>query len=98
MMMKHLPAFNAKMEKEGLPSIVNDTFRYYYRKVVSGQTGLISDKDIRPVDYEEIETFENLTPYSEDGRRVLKNTVKIVLNGGLGTSMGLTRTQVASEG
>ena len=89
-MMKHLPAFSAKMEKEGLPQIVNDTFRYYYRKVVSGQTGLISDKDIRPVDYEEVETYENLAPYSEEGRRVLKNTIKIVLNGGLGTSMGLT--------
>jgi len=89
-MLKHLPAFIAKMEKEGLPSIVNDTFRYYYRKIVSGQTGLISDKDIRPVDYEEIENSKNLAPYSEDGRRVLKNTIKIVLNGGLGTSMGLT--------
>ena len=78
------------MEREGLPSIVNDTFRYYYRQVFSGQTGLISDKDIRPVDYEEIQAFEKLTPYSEEGRRVLKNTIKIVLNGGLGTSMGLT--------
>lgn len=88
--MKHLPAFIAKMEKEGLPPVVIDTFRYYYQKVVSGETGLLSSADIRPVDYDQIEDQQNLAKYAGQGNKVLKKTITIVLNGGLGTSMGLT--------
>ena len=86
----HLSAFTAKMEKEGLPKVVIDTFAHYYRQVVSGETGLISDRDILPVNPEDVKDAERLDRYASSGSRVLDKTVMIILNGGLGTSMGLT--------
>ena len=50
----------------------------------------MSDKEIDPVDPKEIEDSENLKAYAPLGKKALKNAVRIILNGGLGTSMGLT--------
>jgi len=47
-MPNQLQSFIVKMGKEGLPPAVIDTFAYYYKKVVAGETGLVFDKDIRP--------------------------------------------------
>lgn len=88
---KHLQAFIVKMEKEGLPLAVIDTFAYYYKKVVAGETGLVFDKDIRPLNADEIESADNIGQYADAGEKVLKNAVMIILNGGLGTTMGLTK-------
>lgn len=85
-----LPLFTTKMKEEGLAQTVIDTFAYYYEKVLTGETGLLSDRDIMPVHEKEIENSENLKGYADAGKRVLNNSVRIVLNGGLGTSMGLT--------
>lgn len=78
------------MEREGLHSAVIDTFAYYYKQVVTGETGLISCSDIKPVSPDEIEDVFNIRAYTDIGRKVLKNAIMIKLNGGLGTSMGLT--------
>ena len=86
----HLPSFKAKLKKEGLPPVVIDTFSYYYRKLVTGETGLIYDRDISAVAPEEIESAENLAPYKAAGEKAFKKAVRVTLNGGLGTSMGLT--------
>ena len=86
----HLEAFLSKIERENLPSIVCDTFAYYYRKVVSGETGLITDRDIRPVKPDELVRAETLAQYASTGEKAYPKAVRIVLNGGLGTSMGLT--------
>jgi len=86
----YLPAFISKMQSEGLPPLVIDTFTYYYNKVITGQTGLVYDRDIRPVDPEEVADFKNLSVYADAGMDAFHQTVRIVLNGGLGTSMGLT--------
>jgi UTP--glucose-1-phosphate uridylyltransferase len=89
--LKHLPEFVAKMQKADLPEVVIDTFSHYYREVVTGETGMIPEKEIEPVRADEIERFENLQqPYRASGEQAFPNTVRIVLNGGLGTSMGLT--------
>jgi UTP--glucose-1-phosphate uridylyltransferase len=87
---EYLPAFISKMASAGLHPLVIDTFTYYYKKVVTGETGLISDRDIKPVSADEIENADNIKKYADAGKRVLKNAVMIKLNGGLGTSMGLT--------
>jgi UTP--glucose-1-phosphate uridylyltransferase len=86
----HLPAFISKMESEGLPPLVIDTFTYYYDEVLNGATGLVYDKDIQPVAPDEIEAYANLLEYGYKGIDVFHQTVRIILNGGLGTSMGLT--------
>jgi UTP--glucose-1-phosphate uridylyltransferase len=85
-----LPAFISKMEDANLPPVVVETFADYYRQIVGGTTGLISDADITPVPEDQIADYTDLKPYVEAGTRALKRTVQIVLNGGLGTSMGLT--------
>jgi UTP--glucose-1-phosphate uridylyltransferase len=89
----HLPSFISKMEREKFPPLVIDTFAYYYKKVVSGATGLISDRDIRPVAPDEIEDATRIKEYAESGREALRHAVIIKLNGGLGTSMGLTKAK-----
>jgi len=78
------------MEKEKLPPVVIDTFSNYYKKILAGETGLLFDKNIRPVDPGELDDFTNIKEFASAGRNVLKNAVIITLNGGLGTSMGLT--------
>jgi UTP--glucose-1-phosphate uridylyltransferase len=88
--MKYLPAFDAKMIKAGLPPEVVETFRYYYRKVAIGESGLIYDSDIEPVATGAIESSRNLKHFRSLGEKKFKNSVRITLNGGLGTSMGLT--------
>ena len=52
---RYLPSFILKMQHENLHPVVIDTFAHYYKKVVSGVTGLISDKDIQPVTSDHIE-------------------------------------------
>lgn len=86
----HLPAFVAKMKNEGLQPLVIDTFAYYYHQVLSGETGLLYDRDIEPVELQDIQDFERLEKYAAAGQRALRQCVRIVLNGGLGTTMGLT--------
>lgn len=87
----------SKMESAGLHPFVIDTFAYYYKKIVSGETGLVSDRDIRPIPSNEVQDATHLEEYAEAGRNALKNAVMIKLNGGLGTSMGLTRAKSLLE-
>ena len=86
----HLPAFVAKMKKEGLQPLVIDTFASYYQKVLSGETGLVHDREIQPVEQQDVQDFSHLEKYAAAGERAQQHCVRIVLNGGLGTTMGLT--------
>ena len=93
----YLPEFISKMRAEALPPVLSDTFSTYYKQVVSGETGLISEKEISPVDPEEFEDTRYLSTFTRAGKNALKHAVRIVLNGGLGTSMGLTRAKSLIE-
>ncbi len=86
----YLGAFQEKMRRHGLPEVAIETFGHYYSQVVAGATGLISDKDIDPVEERDIPRLQQLAAYAGRGRREIGRTVMVVLNGGLGTSMGLT--------
>ncbi|MGB5157037.1 UTP--glucose-1-phosphate uridylyltransferase [Desulfobacterium sp. N47] len=90
---KHIAAFTEKIKKENLPQVVVDSFLYYYHKVINGERGIIFDKDIECVRENEITYSNDLSGYSDTGRKALKNTVRILLNGGLGTSMGLSKAK-----
>jgi len=85
----HLPEFVSKMAAANLPPLVIDTFAHYYGEVLNGEKGLIHDRDIRPVSPTEIAKYEKLIDYGRIGIDVFPQTVRIILNGGLGTSMGL---------
>jgi len=81
--------FVSKMKAEVLPNVVIDAFTYYYAKVVCGETGLLSDKEIGAVAPDEVRDAADLSEYATAGEEASVHAVQIVLNGGLGTSMGL---------
>jgi UTP--glucose-1-phosphate uridylyltransferase len=88
-MIPHLAEFAAKMSQAGLKPLVIDTFAHYYRRLVGGESGLIHDADIDPIQTTDIPKASELSGYADHGHRALSLAVRIVLNGGLGTSMGL---------
>lgn len=90
MTLTHLDAFLDKMAADHLPPIVMDTFSDYYGQVVNGATGLIHDAEISPLGPSDVAAYDDLGCCSGDGCEAMPATVRIILNGGLGTSMGLT--------
>jgi UTP--glucose-1-phosphate uridylyltransferase len=88
-MTPRLAEFTAKMARAGLTPLVIETFGNYYRRLVGGESGLIHDADIHPIQTKELPKASELSGSADIGRRALKQCVRIVLNGGLGTSMGM---------
>ena len=86
-----LKASVEKMEAEGIPQAAIDTFRHYYEQLESGETGMLPEDSIEPVD--EVAEFADLP--EEDGP--LDRAVVLKLNGGLGTSMGMTQAKSLIE-
>src|SRR4030042_1404055 len=83
--------FERKMRGEGLPELAIRTFQHYYEKLRSGDRGTLSREEIGPVG--EVPSAEALCGAAEAGKAALERTVVIKLNGGLGTSMGMTRAK-----
>ena len=84
-----LPEFIHKMKNEGLDQLVIDTFAYYYEQLVRGETGYVRERDIRPINPDDVDDAEHLGNFFDAGKKALPHAVMIILNGGLGTSMGL---------
>ena len=77
-----------KMRAEGVADIAVDTFAHYLQRLRAGDSGVLAESEIEPV--AELPDADEL-PDDEDGARAaLDRTVVIKLNGGLGTSMGMT--------
>jgi len=85
----YLSEFVDKMVKAGVPPIAIKSFSHYYQQILLGDKGLLPEKEILPVDPSSIKKFDQLTDYRSSGQNALPKAVKIILNGGLGTSMGL---------
>lgn len=84
--------FEAKMRAEGLSDAAIAAFRHSYAALVSGATGLIAEADISPV--ETLPDLEaDIRPSVQADPSLLKSTVVLKLNGGLGTSMGLDKAK-----
>jgi len=84
--------FEGKMVAEGLPEIVIRTFAHSYEQLVRGETGLIAERDIQPVD--RLPDSERLSAETKlKGQEVLTKTLLLKLNGGLGTGMGLDKAK-----
>ncbi len=81
-------AFQRKMHDAGLPDVAIWAFERSYGLLRSGAKLLVGENDIRPV--ESVPSLDELAAYRERGRAHLGATALIKLNGGLGTSMGLT--------
>jgi UTP--glucose-1-phosphate uridylyltransferase len=89
--MDGLQASIEKMRREGLPDAAIDTFEHYYKQLAEGETGMLPESDIEPV--EGIQVLDDLP----EGDPPLDEAVVIKLNGGLGTSMGMTRAKSLIE-
>lgn len=89
---KVLDSFIDKMKKEGVPGEAIDNFCYYYRKLIEGENGEIPEEEIEPV--MDLESADDI-PRScrEVGKKELSKTVHMVLNGGLGTGMGMKKAK-----
>src|SRR4030095_10444445 len=59
--------------------------------LVAGETGMLSQRELEPVDA--VADAASLGDLHGKGREALPHTVVIKLNGGLGTSMGMTRAK-----
>jgi UTP--glucose-1-phosphate uridylyltransferase len=77
-----------KMRAAGAADVAIKVFSHYYRLLESGQQGTIREDDIEPVG--QLPHLEHLDSDAESMRAALAETVVIKLNGGLGTSMGVT--------
>jgi len=80
--------FAAKMQAAGLPQLAIDSFRVHFEQYRRGATGLMPEASITPVD--DVPDAGALASYAAAGRRALEHAVVVKLNGGLGTSMGLS--------
>ena len=86
-----LAACEEKMRAAGVPDVAIATFRHYYRQLEAGETGMISEAEIAPV--EDLPSSDALPEPADGARDALDRAVVVKLNGGLGTSMGMSRAK-----
>ncbi|MDE0775935.1 MAG: UTP--glucose-1-phosphate uridylyltransferase [Nocardioides sp.] len=79
-----------KMAEAGVDEVAIDTFAHYYRLLEHGETGMVPESTIDPVDMPSLADVE-VDP--EVAAEAIRHTAVIKLNGGLGTSMGMERAK-----
>jgi len=87
---KGLKQARAKMAAAEVDEVAIETFAHYYRLLEHGETGMIPESAIDPVDMESLADVEVADDVAADA---IRHTVVIKLNGGLGTSMGMDRAK-----
>jgi len=83
-----LRAATEKMREEGVADAAINAFEHYYRQLEAGETGLLPEDSIEPVT--ELPHLDDLPSDPEAEHAALQKAIVLRLNGGLGTSMGLT--------
>jgi UTP--glucose-1-phosphate uridylyltransferase len=86
--MDHLNAALDKMRAEGVADVAVRTFAQYYERLRAGEGGLLAECEIEPI--AQLPHADELPEDEAGAREALGQTVVIKLNGGLGTSMGMT--------
>ena len=79
-----------KMLDAGVDPLAVETFAHYYRLLEHGETGMIPESTIEPVD---MPALSGVEVSDEDAAEAVRTTAVIKLNGGLGTSMGMERAK-----
>jgi UTP--glucose-1-phosphate uridylyltransferase len=88
-----LEAAIEKLRAEGLGDAAVESFARQYERLRAGETGTLAEADIEPV--AELPDAEELTEHASS--ELLDQAVVIKLNGGLGTSMGMTKAKSLLE-
>ncbi|HEX6024858.1 MAG TPA: UTP--glucose-1-phosphate uridylyltransferase [Solirubrobacter sp.] len=84
-----------KMRAEGVADVAIRAFEHYYRQLEAGETGLIPEDSIEAVT--DLPALDDL-PHDRDAEReALQKAIVLRLNGGLGTSMGLSKAKSLLE-
>jgi len=86
--MDHLNAALEKMRAAGVADVAVRTFAQHYERLQAGEQGVLAESEIEPV--AELPDADELPADECGAREALGRTVVIKLNGGLGTSMGMT--------
>src|SRR5205814_5249196 len=63
--------------------------------LAAGETGVLPESELEPV--EDVPTYDDLPEGGDDARFALDRAVVLKLNGGLGTSMGMTQAKSLLE-
>ena len=79
-----------KMAAAGVDEVAIETFAHYFRLLEHGETGMIPESAIEPVD---MPALNDVEVSDEDAAAAIRTTAVIKLNGGLGTSMGMDRAK-----
>jgi UTP--glucose-1-phosphate uridylyltransferase len=87
-----LSAAVSKMRREGLSESAVETFAFYERKLREGDRGTLPESAIEP-----LEGLPDAEELPESDGAALGQAVVLKLNGGLGTSMGMTRAKSLVE-
>jgi UTP--glucose-1-phosphate uridylyltransferase len=85
-------AATEKMRGEGLPETAIRTFGRYEERLRAGEQGLVPESEIEPLD--EVPALSDLP---DGDLSAIERVVVLKLNGGLGTSMGMTRAKSLLE-
>jgi UTP--glucose-1-phosphate uridylyltransferase len=80
----------AKMAEAGVDEVAIETFAHYYRLLEHGETGMIPESSIEPLD---MESLADVDVPDDVAAEAIRATAVIKLNGGLGTSMGMDRAK-----
>ncbi|HEV2784888.1 MAG TPA: UTP--glucose-1-phosphate uridylyltransferase [Solirubrobacteraceae bacterium] len=86
--MDHLDVALEKMRADGVADVAVKTFAQYYERLREGEEGVLPESEIEPVG--ELPDADELPDDEEGAREALAQAVVVKLNGGLGTSMGMT--------
>ncbi|MCW2821626.1 MAG: putative uridylyltransferase [Marmoricola sp.] len=87
---KGLRQATEKMQAAGVDDLAVQVFAHYYRQIEHGETGMIAEDTIEPLD---MESLDHVDVSDEAASDAIGATVVIKLNGGLGTSMGMARAK-----
>jgi UTP--glucose-1-phosphate uridylyltransferase len=82
----------SKMRREGLPKAAVETFAHYERMLREGDRGTLPESELEP-----LSDLPDVGSLPDSDGTALDQAVVLKLNGGLGTSMGMTRAKSLLE-
>ena len=78
-----------KMKAEGIEDVIVEMFSRYHQQIAAGVEGYLREEELDPVVETQVVAHDELGGFEGFGRNNLHKAVRIILNGGLGTTMGL---------
>src|SRR5919206_4208239 len=94
--MSGLQASIDKMRRDDVGDAAVKAFADAYERLREGETGVLPEAEIEPV--EDVPDADELPDADEEAGGALDRAVIVKLNGGLGTSMGMTGPKAPLEG